>query len=191
MLLFSIILHDVGHGGDEKICWGGGGGGVMALCGVWPSSGGELAIMQLKARATLVFRSARPKKKYELGRGYWYLLPVKFRRILFSNLLQRSRTELSQSVARAAILVFKLARKTKLVEDVEILLPTKIHWIPLSDCREEVENVSANWRPLRPSWFSDQPEKHKLYIGRSYLASCQVSLNSVLEFQKKSRKCLS
>ena len=34
--------------------------------------------------------------------------------------------------------------------------------------------VSTNQRPGRPSWFSDQPEKHKLGRGRGDLASCQV-----------------
>ena len=35
--------------------------------------------------------------------------------------------------------------------------------------------VSTNQRPGRPSWFSDQPKKHKLGRGRGDLASCQVS----------------
>ena len=48
----------------------------------------------------------------------------------------------------------------------------------------------ANW-PGRPSFFSDRPEKHKLGRGRWDLASCQVSLNSVQRFQRRSRKCLS
>ena len=51
---------------------------------------------------------------------------------------------------------------TTLVEDVEILLPVKFLWIPFSGFRGEVENVSANQRPRRPSCFSYQPEKHLL-----------------------------
>ena len=82
-------------------------------------------------------------------------------------------------------------KNTDLVEDVEILLPVKFRWILFSDFREEVENVSANQRPGRPSCFSDQPEKHKLGRGRWDLASCQVSLNSIQRFQRRSRKCLS
>ena len=39
--------------------------------------------------------------------------------------------------------------------------------------------------------FSYRPEKHKLGRGRWDLASCQVSLNSVQRFQRRSRKCLS
>ena len=39
--------------------------------------------------------------------------------------------------------------------------------------------------------FSDRPEKHKLGRGHGDLASCQVSLNSVQRFQRRSPKCLS
>ena len=63
-------------------------------------------------------------------------------------------------------LVFPISPKnTNLVEDVEILLTVKFRWIPFSGFREEVENVSANQRPGRPSYFSDRPEKHKLGRG--------------------------
>ena len=82
-------------------------------------------------------------------------------------------------------------QNTNLVEDVEILLPVKFRWILFSGFRGEVENVSANQRPGRPSCFSDRPEKQKLGIGRWDLASCQVSLNYVWRFQRRCRKCLS
>ena len=89
-------------------------------------------------------------------------------------------------------LVFPIGPKnTNLIEDIEILLPVKFRWIPWSSFRGEVEYVSANQRPGRPSCFSDQPEKHKLGRGCWDLASCQVSLNSVQPFQRSSRKCLS
>ena len=89
-------------------------------------------------------------------------------------------------------LVFPIGPKnTNLVEDFEILLPVKFLWIMFSGFRGEVENVSANQRPGRPSCFSDRPKKHKLGRGRWDLASCQVSLNSVQQFQRRSRKCLS
>ena len=95
-------------------------------------------------------------------------------------------------LARVAILFFPIGPKnTNLVEDVEILLPVKFRWILFSGFRGEVGNVSANQRPGRPSCFSDRPEKHKLGRGRWDLASCQVSLNSVQWFQRRSRKCLS
>ena len=82
-------------------------------------------------------------------------------------------------------------KNTNLVEDVEILLPVKFRWIPLGGFRGEVENVSANQRPGRPSCFSNRHEKHKLGRGRWDIASCQVLLNSVRRFQRRSRKCLS
>ena len=82
-------------------------------------------------------------------------------------------------------------KNTNLVEGFEILLPFKFRWIRFSGSRGEVENVSANQRPGRPSCFSDRPEKHKLSRGRWDLASCQVSLNSVKRLQRRSRKCLS
>ena len=64
-------------------------------------------------------------------------------------------------------LVFPIGRKnTNLVEGVEILLPDKFRCIPFSGFRGEVENVSANQRPGRPSCFSDRPEKHNLGRGR-------------------------
>ena len=46
-------------------------------------------------------------------------------------------------------------------------------------------------RPGRPFLFTDSHEKHELGRGRCDLASCQVSLNSVQRFQRRSRKCLS
>ena len=89
-------------------------------------------------------------------------------------------------------LVFPISPKnTKLVEDIEILLPVKFRWIPFSGFRGEVEKVSAYQRPGRPSCFSDRPEKHKLGRGQWDLASCTVSLNSDQQFQRRSRKCLS
>ena len=51
-------------------------------------------------------------------------------------------------------LVFSIGPKnTNLVENVEILLPVKFRKIPLGGFRGEVENVSANRRPERPSCF--------------------------------------
>ena len=80
------------------------------------------------------------------------------------------------------------AKNTNLVEDVKILLPVKFHQILFSSFRE-VEKDSANQRPGRPSCFSNRPEKHKLCRGRWDLTSCQVLLNSVQRFQRRSRKC--
>ena len=46
-------------------------------------------------------------------------------------------------------------------------------------------------RPRRTFLFTDRPRKQKLGRGRWDLASCQVSLNSIEWFQRRSRKCLS
>ena len=87
-------------------------------------------------------------------------------------------------------LVFPIGPKnTNLVEYIKILLPVKFRWILFSGFRGEDENVSANQRPGRPSCFSDGPEKHKLGRERWDLASCQVSLNSFQQFQRRSQKC--
>ena len=143
------------------------------------------------------------------------LLPVKFRWIPFSCL----RRCLNQSDARVAILFhsactsvpshiwlkyrciwrktpinstqFDWPENTNIVEDVGVVRPVKFRWIPFSRFRGEVKNVSTNQRPRRPSCFSDRPEKHKLGRRRWDLASCQVSLNYVQRFRKRSRKCLS
>ena len=82
-------------------------------------------------------------------------------------------------------------KNTNLVEDVETLLPVKFHWILFSGFRGEVKNVYANQRPGRPSCFSELPENNELGRGHWDLASCQVSLNFVQRFQRRSRKCLS
>ena len=135
--------------------------------------------------------SNRPEK-HKLGRGHWDLASCQVSLNSVQRFQRRSRKCLSQSEARAAILFYRSARKnTNLVEDIEILLPVKFHWIPFSGFRGEVKNVSANQRPGQQSCFSDRPEKHKLGRGRWDLASCQVLLNSVQQFQRRSRKCLS
>ena len=89
-------------------------------------------------------------------------------------------------------LVYQISQKNiNLVEYVVILLPIKFHWILLCGFRGEFKNILANQRPWRPSCFSDLPEKHKLGGGHWDLASCQVSLNSVQRFKRRSQKCLS
>ena len=111
----------------------------------------------------------------------------------FHSPVSEEKSKMSQPIrGQGGHLVFPIGPKnTNLVEDVEILLPVKFRWIPFTGFRGEVENISANKRPGRPSCFSDRPEKHKLGRGRWDLASCQVSLNSVKRFLRRSRKCLS
>ena len=76
-------------------------------------------------------------------------------------------------------------KSANLVEDIMYLFLVKLHQISFSGSRRLVENISANQRPGRQSWFSDRPEKHKLGRECWVLASCQVSANSVQEFQRK------
>ena len=129
-------------------------------------------------------------KNTNLVEGVEILLPIKFRRIPFT--VSEEKSKMSQPIrGQGSHLVFPISPKnTNLVEAVEIFLPIKFHWIPFSGFRE-VENVSANQRPGRPSCFSNRPEKHKLGRGRLDLVSCQVSLNSIQRFQRRSRKYLS
>ena len=82
-------------------------------------------------------------------------------------------------------------KNTNLVEDVETLLSVKFHWIPFSGFWGEVENVSANQRPGRPSCFPIGTKNTKLGRGCSNLAFCKVWLNSIQQVQRRSRKCLS
>ena len=134
--------------------------------------------------------SDRPKE-HKFGRRHWDLAACQVSLNSVQWFQGKSQKYLSQSEATAAILFFLSAKNTNLVEDVEILLPVKFRWFPFSGFRGEVKNVSANQRPQRPSCFSDRFEKHKLGRDRWDLASCQVSLNSVKQFQRRSQKCLS
>ena len=131
--------------------------------------------------------SDRPKKKHKHGRGRWNLASCQ----VSLNSVSEKKSKMSQPIrGHGDHLVFPIGPKnTNLVEDVEILILVKFRWIPLSGFRGEVENVSANKRPGRPSCFSDRLEKHKIGRGCWVLASCQVSLNSVQWFQRRSRKC--
>ena len=111
--------------------------------------------------------------------------------VKFHSAVSEEKSKMSQPIrGQGGHLVCLIGPKnSNLVEDVEILLPVKFRWIPFSGFRGEVENVSANQRPGRPSCFSDRPEKHKPGRGGWDLASCKVWLNSVQQFQRRSRKC--
>ena len=119
------------------------------------------------------------------------LLPIKFRWIPFSGFRGEVENDsANQRPGRPSC--FSIGpQNTNLVEDIEILLPVKFRWIPFSGFKGEVEHVSANQRPGQPSCFSDRLAKHKLGRRHYDLASCQVSLYSVQQFQRRSQKCLS
>ena len=59
---------------------------------------------------------------------------------------------------------------------------------------QRFQRRSRKWltdqKPGRSSCFSNRQEKDKLGRGGWYLTSCQVSLNSVMLFPRRSRKCL-
>ena len=80
-----------------------------------------------------------------------------------------------------------------LVEGIEILLPIK--FLEFGSAVSE-EKSKMSW-PIRDQGglfvflIGPKNEKHKLGRGRLDLASCQVSLNSIQWFQRRSRKCLS
>ena len=113
-------------------------------------------------------------------RSFFLSCFVEFRSAVFTE-----KSKMSQPIrGQGGHLVFPIGPKnTNMVEGFEILLPIQFRWIWFSGFREEVENVSANQKPGRPSCFSDRPEKHKLGRGLWDLASCQVSLNSVHSFR--------
>ena len=129
-------------------------------------------------------------EKHKPSKGLWDLASYQVSLNSVQRFQRRSR-KMSQPIrGQGGHLVFPICPKnTNLVEGVEMLLPVKFRWIPFSGFRGEVENISANQRPGRPSCFSDLPEKHKLGRGRWDVASCQVSLNSFHRFQRRSRKC--
>ena len=123
--------------------------------------------------------SDRPKK-HKIGRGHWDHASLSSF-VEFRSTVSEEKSNMSQPIkGQGGHLVFPIIPKNpNLVEDIEILLPIKFHWIPFSSFRGDVENISANQRPGRPSCFSDRPKKHQLGRGRWILASCKVSLNSV------------
>ena len=91
----------------------------------------------------------------------------------FHSTVLEEKSKMSQPIrGQGGHLVFPIGPKnTNLVKDVGILLPVKFRWILFSRFRVEVENVSANQRPGRPSFFNEWPEKHKLRRGHWDLAS--------------------
>ena len=74
-------------------------------------------------------------------------------------------------------------------------------WLALFITRGPKGHISCTWvqyaaflrnQPRRTFLFTDRPEKKNKLIREHWdLASCQVLLNSVQRFQRRSRKCLS
>ena len=148
----------------------------------------QKCLSQSEARAAILFfRLARNTQTWLRTLRSCFLLSF----VEFQSAVSEEKSKMSQPIkVQGGHLVFPISPKnTNLVEDVEFLLPVKFRWILFSGFRGEVENVSANQRPGPPSCFSDQPEKHKLSRGCWVLASCQVSLNFVQWFRRRSQKC--
>ena len=150
----------------------------------------QKCLSQSWASAVIFFLPIGPKNT-DLVKDVKILLPVKFCRILFSGFREEvEKVSANQRLGQPSCFSDQ-PKNTNWVEDVEILLPVKFRWIPFSGFREEVENVLADQRPGRPSYFSDRPEMPKLGRGHWDLLSCQVLLNSVQRFQRRSLKCIS
>ena len=132
---------------------------------------------RLARAAILFFQSAKTQTWKRTLRSFFLSSFVAGR-----SAVSEERSKMSQPIrGQGGHLVFLIRPKnTNLVEDVEILLPVKFRWIPFSGFRGEVENVSANQRPGRPSCFSDWPKKHKLSRGLE-LRACFLS--SFIEFR--------
>ena len=146
--------------------------------------------------ATSLTEQPRPPFLYDPKTQIWYIKTL--RSCFLSSFVEfcsavSEKSKMFQPIrGQGGHLVFPIGLKnTNLEGDVVILFPVMFRWIPFSSCSGEVENVSANQRPGRPSCFSHRPEKHKLGREQCNLVSCQVSLNSVQRFQRRSRKCLS
>ena len=130
----------------------------------------------------------QPKKKLKPGGGCWVHDSCQVLLNSIQQLQRRSRKCLSQSETGETILLFPSSNPPpNLLENVEILLPIKFHWIPFSCSREEVENVWANQRPELPSWFSDLPEKQKMVKDLETLLP--VKFHSILFSSCRSKKC--
>ena len=132
-----------------------------------------------------------PPEKHKLGRGRWDLASYQVSSDSFHSFREVENISANQRPGRPFCFFPICLKNTNVVEGIESLIPVKFRWIPFSGFRGEVENVSANQRPGRPSCFSDRPQKHKLGRGRLDLDSCQVLLNSIQLFQRRSRKYLS
>ena len=113
----------------------------------------------------------RPEKQ-KLDRGHWDLAVCPGSLHFRSAVSDEKSKCLNQSKAGWPLCFSDRTEKCKLVEDVEVFLPVKCSWIPLSRFRENVQHISDKQRLGRPSCFSDRSEKHKFGRGRWDLASC-------------------
>ena len=118
---------------------------------------------QSEARAAIFdFRSAR---KYKLNRGRWGLASCQVSSKSIQRLRRRSRKMFQPIRGQGGHLRFPIGTKnTNLIEGVNDLLLVKFSQNPFSGCGKEVENVSANQRPGRPSWMTKLDRKQELNV---------------------------
>ena len=120
-------------------------------------------LSQSEARAAILFFWSTWKTQTWWGtlRSCFLSSFVEFRAAVSE---EKSNTCMFQPIrGQGGHLVFSIGPKNaNFVEDVAILLPVKFRWIPCSSFRGEVENVSANQRPGRPSCFFDRPKNTNL-----------------------------
>ena len=142
----------------------------------------------IRRKATILFFRPTEQCKLRRRRGDLASCQVSLNSV---QGFQRSRKCLSQSETRAAV-VFQIGPKnTNLVEYVKILLPVKYWCIPFSDSEEK----SKMSQPIRGQdshlfFFSVFPKTNN-FVEDVEIGSCQVSLNSIQWFQRRSRKFLS
>ena len=134
----------------------------------------------------------RSPEKHKIGRRRWDLASCQ---VLFNSVQKfqrRSRRCLSQSEAKRPSLFSDRPKNTKLVEDVEILLPVKFCLIPFRSFRGEVEDVSANQRPCQPFFYRPKQQKKKNNSQTTLVEDIEILLpvEFLKWFQRRGRKCL-
>ena len=143
-------------------------------------------LSQSEARAAILFfRSAR--KNTNFVEDVEIFLPVKFPWFLFSSFGgEVENFSANHRPGRPSCFSDWSKKQKTWKRDVEIFLPVKFPWIPFSaKCLSQSEARAA-------ILFLRSTQKNtNLVEGRWDLASCQVSVNSVQRFQRRSQKCLS
>ena len=142
-------------------------------------------------------RSGRPScisdrpEKHNLGRGRWDLASCQVLLNSVQRFQRRSRKCLSQSDARAAILFFSIHPKKHKRGSGALRSCILSGFIEFRSAVSEKKSKMSQPIRCQGGHLVFWSQKHKLGRGRWDLASCQVSLNSIQRFQRRSRKCLS
>ena len=98
-------------------------------------------------------------EKHKLSRGRWNLASCQVSLDSVQRFQRRRQKCLNKSeVWRSSWVFFVGPKNTNLVEDIEIMLPVKFHWILLSEFKGEVLNVSSNKMARAAIFFSINPK---------------------------------